>query len=182
VLVTVAALVITVAVLVAIPLVLVKAWRLESQMPFALAWTVTALFAVQEMWMAEYRLGMAKAWKSAYSRCIAECQNRQLPEGNLEPSEKCNEHAVSVSQPESERFHPQLCPDLVLNLYRSGQDYDDTTRMTVRKYLVVSSLEPEVCHRLFPWLYLEHLTQTGIPADSLYNFNTQAGPTPSDFI
>jgi hypothetical protein len=52
----------------AVPWVL---WRARAR-SWALAWSVTALFAVTEMWMAEYRLGLATAWETAYWRDIVQ--------------------------------------------------------------------------------------------------------------
>lgn len=45
------------------------------------AWFLRAMFAAMEMWEAEYRLGMAQAWKSAYLRSFEElrqCQRQPL--------------------------------------------------------------------------------------------------------
>lgn len=53
----------------AISLVLVLAWSSQWELlPWATAWIVMALFGAMEMWQAEHRLGMARAWKSAYFR------------------------------------------------------------------------------------------------------------------
>jgi hypothetical protein len=59
-----------------IALVLPLAWMQWPRSPWAMAWIVTALFAVMEMWQAEYRLGLSRAWEVAYWRDIESLQRQ----------------------------------------------------------------------------------------------------------
>jgi hypothetical protein len=53
-----------------IALVMPLAWMQWRRSPWAMAWAVTTLFAVMEMWQAEHRLGLVRAWEIAYWRDI----------------------------------------------------------------------------------------------------------------
>ena len=76
-LITVLAWVITAGVATALPFAWVRAWRSPWVRPWAMAWALTAMFGVMEMWQAEYRLGLAVAWASAYSRAADRLQKCQ---------------------------------------------------------------------------------------------------------
>lgn len=72
-LITALAVAITAGFVTAVPLVL---WRAQAR-AWAWVWSVTAYFAVQEMWMAEYRQRLVIAWETAYWR-DTEILQRQL--------------------------------------------------------------------------------------------------------
>jgi hypothetical protein len=222
--VTVEAWVITTVIVVSIPLVFLRAWRFPEKMPLSLVWTVTAVFALQEMWMVEYRLGMAQAWKSAYLRCTAECQSRQLRQGSLKqhlessiahtdsrgaeflpsPSLLCDGARQSartllpvpqppispVSQFWSEEYQSQIAVSgLLLPLNHSNCEPPDATAENLAFPLAQEAqLSPVWIGLWFRQRFDDmsvsnlDLAQIGIAADSSYNFNTEAGPTPHDFI
>ena len=72
--------VITAGFAIAVPFAWARVWRSPWPWarPWATTWTLTAILAVMELWMAEYRLGLAETWKAAYLIAADKLQQCQL--------------------------------------------------------------------------------------------------------
>lgn len=167
--------VITAGIVTAAPWALVRSWRSPLVRPWALAWVITAYFAVQEMWMAEYRLELAKSWQAAYWRDIGR-PRQELQQSRLELRAFGGDDAL---------FHPVSTQAARLpHAHNLGGDLSlgEPMRNSRRTLVTCATTNATISWPLLLRNYTEivpAMSQETIRAEGVYDYHIQSDPTPN---
>lgn len=184
-LITVLAWVITVGILTAIPLVLCR----SQSFGWALLWSVTALFGVQEMWIAEHRFALLVTWEAAFQRNaeqLQQCQKSQRQQSTGESiSESHHAYAGLIDSPFRLGLFPSETPPNPSVFYHYRLVSDGFPRNSRNKTAIVSEIDAKDSQI---WYYSDirpnwlNLPQSAISADLNSNYHIQSEAAPPYFI